>query len=46
MPDNGVLTLELTVSLRARANIGECTREFAHILWRDQWRRIEEVAPS
>jgi hypothetical protein len=42
--DNGVLSLELTRLIESKGKHGVSELESArHILWEDQWRRIEEV---
>ena len=43
--DNGVLTLELTRLIESKGKHWVSEVESSrHILWQDQWRRIEEVA--
>ncbi len=43
--DNGVLTLELTRRIESKGKHWVSELESSrHILWADQWRRIEEVA--
>jgi hypothetical protein len=43
--DNGVLTLELTRLIESKGKHWVSELESSrHILWRDQWRRIDEVA--
>jgi hypothetical protein len=43
--DNGVLTLELTRLIESKGKHGVSELESSrHILWKDEWRRIDEVA--
>ena len=43
--DNGVLTVELTRLIESKGKHWVSELESSrHILWQDQWRRIEEVA--
>ena len=43
--DNGVLTLDLTRLIESKGNHGVSEVESSrHILWQDDWRRVDEVA--